>query len=159
MVFLQEYPLYDFVLTADERLVVINRKTKRVMKGYPNEKGYIRFRLVTAGTSGTRKNVRRAKLLLTLFGETARPSPSHTCDHINRIRDDDRLSNLRWLSVSEQNTNRACFGKGYYFCKDRRRKPWCVRVFKRHYGYYATEEEAKARVVQVRRERLRENEL
>ena len=33
--------------------------------------------------------------------------PGYQCDHINRIRDDDRMVNLRWVTCSDNNRNRV----------------------------------------------------
>jgi ribosomal protein L15E len=35
------------------------------------------------------------------------PTQNHTVDHINRIKDDNRVENLRWASKLEQNANRV----------------------------------------------------
>lgn len=35
------------------------------------------------------------------------PTPNHTVDHINRIKSDNNVQNLRWASKSEQNNNRV----------------------------------------------------
>lgn len=35
-----------------------------------------------------------------------RPTPQHTIDHIDRVRDNDNINNLRWASKHEQNKNR-----------------------------------------------------
>ena len=66
-------------------------------------------------------NRRQAKLILSdntektfffnvLVGRTFIPNPlKKTCvDHINQIKDDDRLSNLRWFTYSENSTNKTC---------------------------------------------------
>ena len=43
-------------------------------------------------------------LVLEYFGPP-KPSPLHTSDHISTIKTDNRLCNLRWSTVSEQNKN------------------------------------------------------
>ena len=35
------------------------------------------------------------------------PPDGCTCDHIDRVRDNDQLDNLRWATLSEQNANQV----------------------------------------------------
>ena len=67
--------------------------------------------------------------------------------------------NVRWATAEEQQSNRRQFkfyGKGYTFHKahKNRKKPWWVtfRVDgkQKSFGYFATEEEAKAKVLELR---------
>lgn len=65
-------------------------------------------------------------------------------DHINRIRDDNRIENLRLVTHRQNKQNNQ--GKNY--CYSKQHCKW--RVFfsvdgkQRFFGYYPTEEEAKA---------------
>ena len=43
---------------------------------------------------------------LVLLGFSGQPIDDQTCDHINRIKSDNRLENLRWATRSEQATNK-----------------------------------------------------
>ena len=43
-------------------------------------------------------------VMLTFFGESEDPL-KNTIDHVNRVRHDNRLENLRWATRKEQNTN------------------------------------------------------
>jgi hypothetical protein len=77
---------------------------------------------------------------------------ANTVDHINHMRDDDRIENLR-LATEEQNrrnskmycTNTTGF-KGVYY--DARSNKWqalmCMKYRKFSLGYYSTKEEAAA---------------
>lgn len=47
---------------------------------------------------------RIGRLLLTSFDRE--PFENEECDHVNRIRTDDRLENLRWVTKSENSLNR-----------------------------------------------------
>lgn len=52
-----------------------------------------------------------SKKVSRLVAEVFIPNPENkpTVDHINNIRDDDRVENLRWATHSEQCFNRQCF--------------------------------------------------
>lgn len=66
-------------------------------------------------------------------------------DHIDRNRSNNRWSNLRLATRSQQSWNRCLASKGY--CFDKQRQKWIVRVLingKRVWGgRHATEEEAR----------------
>lgn len=67
-------------------------------------KGYLRIKIGT-----TIYSVHRL-VLETFVG----PCPEgKTCDHINRVRDDNRIENLRWATASEQGFNSAT-----HLCRD-----------------------------------------
>ena len=65
-------------------------------------------------------------------------------DHINGVRDDNRISNLRSVTHQQNQWNRT-LAKGYYWNKDRNK--WVSYIYlnkKRiHLGYFNTEEEAR----------------
>ena len=44
------------------------------------------------------------RLVMEAFG-TPQPGPGCTIDHINRVRHDNRIDNLRWATAAEQNSN------------------------------------------------------
>ncbi len=69
-------------------------------------KGYLRIRI-----GNTIYSVHRL-VLETFVG----PCPEgKTCDHKNRVRDDNRIENLRWATASEQGFNSAT-----HLCRDHR---------------------------------------
>lgn len=43
---------------------------------------------------------------LVLFAFVGTPPEGHECDHINRVRDDNRLENLRWVTPKGNSANR-----------------------------------------------------
>lgn len=66
-------------------------------------------------------------------------------DHVNGIRDDNRISNLRSVS-HQQNQHNRTKAKGYHFHKQRNK--WQAQIRKDgkaiHLGLFNTEEEARA---------------
>ena len=72
--------------------------------------------------------------------------PKNTIDHINRVRTDNRIANLREATSSEQLQNRASVNcTGYRgVCKDKRRFAGQIKIKgkKVHLGIFSTPEEA-----------------
>ena len=78
-------------------------------------------------------------------------------DHINRVKDDNRISNLREVTSQENQRNKAAKG----FCFDKQRaanglRPWrayiCQDYKLHHLGYFWTEEVARAAYLQARKD-------
>ena len=94
---IENYPDY-FIL---ENGVVWSIKSNKAMKHHINPNGY---KYVGLSKDGTEKRFYIHRLLGIHF--IPNPDNKPTIDHINRIRDDNRLENLRWATRSEQNENR-----------------------------------------------------
>ena len=82
---------------------VINIKTGREMKQYLNKtNGYYQILL---WKNGKEKCFKIHRLLALAF--IPNPDNKETVDHINRIRNDNRIENLRWATRSEQVCNQS----------------------------------------------------
>ena len=94
---------------------VINRKTGRLLKLTPNRDGYM--------TVGLYKDSKRhTRLVNRLVMETYRPiENAHLYDahHENRVRDDNRLENLKWELKADHNREHH---KGKVVSEETRRK-------------------------------------
>jgi len=79
-----------------------------------------------------------------ILGELFIPNPENKpcIDHINRIRDDNRLENLRWATISENNYNRIMKGS---VCKKKCGWHACIVDLdsKRHYKHFKKKEDAE----------------
>lgn len=89
---------------------------------------------------------KRTNRIHRLVGETFIPNPDNlNCiDHINRDKTDNKLSNLRWVSYSQNNFNKT--KKGCITIKKDRKKKFrfCYYLNKKQYNlYFYTLEEAK----------------
>ena len=79
---------------------VRNDKSGRILKAYYNKYGYQQVKLY--------KNRKGNNFLIhRLVAEAFIPNPENfpCIDHINTIRDDNRVENLRWCTVKENNNN------------------------------------------------------
>lgn len=76
--------------------------------------------------------------------------PNNILDHINRDKADNRISNLRIVTFSENNQNSKIYKNntsgitGVYWHRTRQKWSACVRISRRlkHLGYFNTMEEA-----------------
>lgn len=83
------------------------QKEPKIMKPYKDDDGYFSFYLKS--DKGKNHKLRRARIIATIFIKNTHNLPQ--VDHINRERWDDRVENLKWVSVSENIKNRGEFKK------------------------------------------------
>lgn len=88
----------DYWITSDGK--VWNNKRKKWLSVYTRSNGY---QTVSLG----RKN---NKYIHRLVAEAFIPNPENKpeVDHINRIRNDNNIENLRWVTKKENDQNRIC---------------------------------------------------
>lgn len=92
-------PEFENYLISNEA-VVYNIKSNKILKPSLNRDGYYYVGLSKDGAG-------YGKFLHQLMGITFIPNPENkpTIDHINRIRTDNRIENLRWATSEEQGAN------------------------------------------------------
>jgi hypothetical protein len=98
---IQGYPMY--LIYPDGR--VWSKKGKgRFLKPGKCHKGYRHVRIYN-------DEGHKSKKIHRLVAENLIPNPDNKpqVDHINRIRDDNRVENLRWVSTKKQNENKKLF--------------------------------------------------
>ena len=83
-----------------------NTKTKNFVR-YNNGNGYIRVNL------GHKDKYLMHRLVMEHFGPP-KPDGDYEIDHVNRIRDDNRIENLRWITKSNNGRNKSSNGKYHY---------------------------------------------
>lgn len=132
----RKHPTLDILCGVDGCIVYIPKKTNfsyRITYGTKTPHGYL-----TAWTG------KKGSFIHRLVADTFIPNPENkpTVDHINRIRTDNRIENLRWATHREQRDNSSQvleaknFG-GVRSCEDRKTynnaeaKDW----YKRHKEY------------------------
>lgn len=76
------------------------------MKLRSDKDGYI---LVDLNNGDSKTTLKVHRLVLETFSSNPRNLPQ--VDHINGVKDDNRLCNLRWVTVSENLTNKRGYGK------------------------------------------------
>ena len=81
-----------------------NKIRESILAGSKTDDGYVRIKLYN--DNGTHQNMMRSNLIAYIFCVKS-SEQNNTVDHINRIRDDDRPINLRWVTWSEQAQNRS----------------------------------------------------
>ena len=89
--------------TINEKGEVYNKKKKIIMKQWLN-RGYLRICLV--GDDGIQKNLRVHRLIYQAFKLKTGENMPEQIDHINNIKNDNSLENLRCCTNQENQRNR-----------------------------------------------------
>jgi hypothetical protein len=132
---------------------VRNSKTGRVLKAGINSTGYYTVSLYKDGKKKTRKVHR---LVGTVF--IVNPDNKLCIDHINNIKTDNRLINLRFATYKENSmnasmkSNNTSGNTGVSF--DKNSQKWIARIcidgIKKHLGYFKDKDDAiEARIKAV----------
>ena len=109
------FPNYFILETG----VVWSIKRNKEVKSHTHKSGYIHISL---SKDGKRKSFKLHRLLAIHF--IPNPDNKPTIDHINHIKTDNRLKNLRWATMKEQSENKGVYKnnkaghKGIHFNKD-----------------------------------------
>lgn len=115
-------------------------KHRLTVDGYP---------YIGLSKEGPRKYMKIHRLVADAFG-ISKESHHVQLDHINNIRDDNRLENLQWVTSGENNTKRSlCKKKTSKYCGVHYRKDsqkWAATILynrkKAYLGIFKTEEDA-----------------
>ena len=92
----------DYEIFTEEPHQIRRKSNKRIVKeSIDKSSGYIRCHL-------NNKFCKKHRILALQFIEN--PDNLPEIDHINRIRTDNRLENLRWVSNSENQKNKSSYG-------------------------------------------------
>jgi len=106
-----------------------------------NGLGYLH--LTTTTVNGEQKTLLAHRVAWCLYyGEL----PEKDLDHINRIKHDNRIENLRETTRSANNRNRSNSSEKQsrfdYVIWNKQKGKWQARFKGKHYGFFETEEEA-----------------
>ena len=136
---IENYPKYEI---SDCGLVMNSRGN--ILKPRKHYKGYLEIYL---SENGKRKNFKIHRLVAQAF--IPNPDNKPQVDHINRIRNDNHVDNLRWSTSSEnqQNTVHQCDNKlgikNISYCEIRKRYQYNKMIQgKRVRKYFKTLDEA-----------------
>jgi hypothetical protein len=107
----------------------------------PNTEGYIQIKI------GGKKYYAHRLIMLAFAGQ----SEQHI-DHINRIKNDNRFENLRYVSPNENNLNREYVenAKGYYRYKNKWRAMISINCKQKYLGVFEKEEDARQAYLDAR---------
>jgi len=128
------YPAYEVSQEGNVRIM----KTQRIMTANTNANGYLYVKLVN---EEGRKTFKIHRLLASLFIEN--PSNHPIVDHINRVKTDNALKNLRWCSHQQNLMNRLPAKHGV---RQRGKKWEAIMIFngrRMYLGRYDTQETAQ----------------
>ena len=145
-----EFELYDrkFKLVDDILYSFYkknNSKTEKwyIVKLYLSNRGYNRFCFKVKGKQKAFYFHRVVYLANNPEWNLFDSSINNVIDHIDNVKTNNHISNLRNITQHENNLNKRC--KGYYFHKKSGKYKAEIQLNRKkiHIGYYNTEEEAR----------------
>lgn len=133
----------DYKVSSFGRVKSFKWNKERILKPVIGKCGYAFYRL---WVNGVAKTIKGHRLVAIAFFENAE-NPNYVVDHINNIKDDNRLENLQMLThrdniIKEAKSNTGL--SGVYKPKHTKKYRSIISVNKKqiHLGYYDTPEEA-----------------
>ena len=131
---------YTIKCFRDGRIHTISKRRHKGMwierTSLPNNRGYIRLNLGGKWYSAHRL------ILMAFVGYS-----DQEIDHINRIKTDNRLENLRYCTRRENQLNRDYVdnAKGYHWCKEMKKWRAQIKIHNKliHLGLFEKEEDAR----------------
>ena len=141
-----EYPDYEISNLGNCR----NKKTNRILKPQLMKNGYFQYYLSYDTEDGKRKQNHQYQHRIIAIYHIDNPFNKTDIDHIDNNPSNNNISNLRWVSKSEnmrnqqKANNKTSIYKGVHFRKEKLK--WCAKIeinkITKHIGYYNTEIEA-----------------
>lgn len=147
----------SYFVSIDGRVLSLKGINPIILKPQTRTKGY---KFVDLRDNGKNEKIDIHRLVLMAF--VGMPPEGKECDHINRVRDDNRLENLRWVTKIENEANklnRNYSGCNYVTIDNSRKKKYKVRMtingkYKTVGCYYTLDEAIKARNESVNKKQL-----
>ena len=96
------YRYVEYHIKPNGEVWAMRKKRCTLLKGYLDKKGYRRYTIHGKEIEG--------HLLVAKEHLPAKPGPDYQIDHINRVRHDNRVENLRWVTRKENCDNRIFGG-------------------------------------------------
>jgi hypothetical protein len=150
----------DYQVSNLGRVKSLKREKEKILKPQKRTKGYLCVGLRSYKLKPKFIDIHR----LVLMSFVGMPPQGMECDHINRVRDDNRLDNLRWVTKRDNVLNSSStkiqselFYPGVKINYDRNKK---YRVQFRingkdvHFGTFYTFEDAKQKAIQVKQNNI-----
>jgi len=79
-------------------VIELSEKIGKILEGWSyNDEGYIRLKIMIDGKAVDAS----AHIMICTIFHRHKPHPDYTVDHLDRIKTNNRPSNLRWASKSE----------------------------------------------------------
>lgn len=91
----------SYFVSVDGRVLSLKGNEPIILKSQTRTKGY---KFVDLRDFGKKKKIDIHRLVLMAF--VGMPPKGKECDHINRVRDDNRLENLRWVTKIQNEVNK-----------------------------------------------------
>lgn len=131
--------MYEDIIYNKDTGLFYNKKGKQI--GWKNGKGYIYI------TVKGQKAVRANRLAWAkVYGEF----PKNEIDHINGIKTDNRIVNLREVTRCENMRNLECHRKGKFPCIKKRWNKYALYIKGKYKGIFNTEEDAQKAFYKIR---------